>query len=99
MISHTANSEHQCNPELVHYIIPTIALIFGAVFLMMGIATGAWIFYTIGGIVILLSGWGFNAAYRYIHRHMPVTELTDTEGLKIQQNPIQVQHEDPVPPV
>jgi sugar phosphate permease len=99
MISHTTISEHQCNPVLAHYIIPTMALIFGAVFLMMGITTGAWIFYTIGGIVILLSSWGFNAAHRYIHQHTPVTELTDTGALKIQQNPLQAHNEDPVPPV
>ncbi len=99
----------QC-PHIAHYLIPTIALIFGAVFLMMGIATGAWIFYAIGGVVILLAGWGFNAAYRHIHRLASpdqveiihpehITVITDTGAIKVAQNPLQkVTSEDPVPP-
>ena len=67
-------------PHIVHYIIPSVALIFGTVFLMMGISTGAWIFYSIGGIVILLSGWGFNAAYRYSQRQSPYEPETEPEA-------------------
>ncbi len=94
----------QC-PHIAHYLIPTIALIFGAVFLMMGIATGAWIFYAIGGVVVLLAGWGFNAAHRHIQRLAPppsfnsyeveiihpehITVITDTGAVKIAQNPLQ----------
>jgi hypothetical protein len=95
-------------PHIVHYLIPSIALIFGAVLLLMGISTGAWIFYAIGGVVTLLAGWGFNAAYRYIQRqeseppaHLShITVITDTGALKIEQNPLQkVTSEDPTPPV
>lgn len=92
-------------PHIVHYMIPLIALIFGAVFLMLGTATGSWIFYGAGGLVILLAVWGFNAAYRHIHRLPPphsfdpydgevvhpeqVTVITDTGAVKISSNPLQ----------
>jgi hypothetical protein len=89
-------------PYIVHYLIPSIALIFGAVMLLMGASTGAWIFYAIGGIVTLLAGWGFNMAYRHIQRHASTeidTEtiypdhkiqiITDTGVLNIKHNPLQ----------
>ena len=88
-------------PHIVHYLIPLVALIFGAVFLLLGTATGSWIFYGVGGVVILLAGWGFNAAYRHIHRMAPppldpdhmdivhpehITVITDAGAIKIEQN-------------
>lgn len=87
-------------PHIVHYIIPTVALIFGTVFLLLGVSTGSWIFYGVGGVVILLAGWGFNAAYRHIHRMEPpplnpdhmdishITVITDTGAVKIEHNDV-----------
>jgi hypothetical protein len=83
-----------------------VAFIFGTTFLLIGVSTGGWLFYSIGGAVLALSIWGFRMARRHIQQLVIIVEENyPPPGINVYENPLKHQNmtpmhnEDPAPPV
>lgn len=94
-----------CQPLVLHYLIPTVATIFGVMFLLIGVSTGGWLFYSVGGLVLVMAFWGFGIANRHLRRQEQTPSPTPDPEInrKIHLNPLQrvtpIHIEDPTPPV
>jgi hypothetical protein len=84
-----------CSMAMAHYLIPTVATIFGVTFLLIGVTTGGWLFYSVGGVVLLLALWGFRMATRQIQLQTVQPEVANNPLQKVTLWPT----EDPAPPV
>ena len=83
-----------------------VAFIFGTTFLLIGVSAGGWLFYSVGGVVLALSLWGFRMARREIRQPVIIVEeIYPPPGINVSENPLKHQNmiplhnEDPAPPV